>query len=457
MISLLSNPSFRLLFSAQVIALIGTGLSTVALSLLAYDLAAQSAGVVLGTALAIKMVAYIGVSTIVGAFAHRLPRKPLLACLDLLRAGIVFCLPFVDALWQIYLLIFLLSACSAGFKTVFQVVIPDLLQTEKEYTRALSLSRLAYDLENLLSPALAALALTLFSYNVLFTVNSVAFLFSSLLVVSAVIPAASASDRPKSIFFNLGFGISSYLATPRLRGLLLLCAATAFASSFVIVNSVVYVRDYLGGTDRDTALVFAASGAGSMLAALALPRLLAKLDERRLMISGGIFSGVAILAAVLRPELIGLCLLWFVVGFGGSLIQTPAGRLVYQSCRSADRSAFFSAQFALSHACWLAAYPLAGWLGTVAGLRPALSVFAALVLGATLAAARAWPIKEMKEMSHLHEQTEHDHPHIHDEHHRHRHDQDEPVHSKSHSHPHSHPQDQHSHPFVIDQHHRNWP
>lgn len=215
-----------LLFSAQVVALIGTGLTTLALSLLAYDLAGGDAGLVLGTALAVKMLAYVGISPVVGAFAHRLPRKPLLVALDLLRAAIVFCFPFVDALWQIYLLIFLISACSAGFKTVFQAVIPEILPTEQEYTRALSLSRLAYDLENLLSPALAALALTLFSYHGLFAVNGVAFVISALLVISAVIPAGS----------------------------------------FVIVNSVVYVRDFLGGSDRDTALVFAASGAGSMLA-----------------------------------------------------------------------------------------------------------------------------------------------------------------------------------------------
>ena len=46
---------FRHLFSAQIIALFGTGLATVALGLLAYELAGADAGAVLGTALAIKM------------------------------------------------------------------------------------------------------------------------------------------------------------------------------------------------------------------------------------------------------------------------------------------------------------------------------------------------------------------------------------------------------------------
>lgn len=53
MTSPLVNPSYRRLFTAQVIAVAGTGLSRVALALLAYDLTGGDAGIVLGTALAL--------------------------------------------------------------------------------------------------------------------------------------------------------------------------------------------------------------------------------------------------------------------------------------------------------------------------------------------------------------------------------------------------------------------
>ncbi|MBW8738660.1 MAG: MFS transporter, partial [Streptomyces turgidiscabies] len=56
MLAVLRNRAYRRLFTAQVVALIGTGLATVALGLLAYDLAGADAGSVLGTALAVKMV-----------------------------------------------------------------------------------------------------------------------------------------------------------------------------------------------------------------------------------------------------------------------------------------------------------------------------------------------------------------------------------------------------------------
>ena len=124
MIRLFANRAYRHLFAAQVVALLGTGLATVALGLLAYDLAGADAGLVLGTALAIKMVAYVGLAPIAAAFAERLPRRGMLVALDLIRAGVAQALPFVTEVWQVYVLIFLLQAASAGFTPTFQATIP---------------------------------------------------------------------------------------------------------------------------------------------------------------------------------------------------------------------------------------------------------------------------------------------------------------------------------------------
>ena len=107
MFEILKHRTYRHLFLAQVIALIGTGLITIALSLLAYDLAKDKAAQVLGIALAIKMIAYIMVAPVASAYAERLPRKKVLVTLDIIRAGTALFLPFVTEIWQIYLLIFI--------------------------------------------------------------------------------------------------------------------------------------------------------------------------------------------------------------------------------------------------------------------------------------------------------------------------------------------------------------
>lgn len=454
MISPLSDRTYCRLFTAQVFAQGGTGLSSVALTLLAYDMAGGEAGVVLGTALALKMIAYVGIAPIVGGFAHLLPRRRMLIVLDFLRAALVACLPFVTEVWQVYLLIFLLNACSAGFTPTFQAIIPDVLPDEALYTRALSLSRLAYDLENLLSPTLAAAALVLVSYDALFSANAIAFLVSASLVFSVRLPLARAQERERGVWQNVSFGVRSYLKTPRLRGLLALSMAVASGGAMVIVNTVVYVRERLDGSETDTALALAAAGAGSMIVALTLPRLLDKLPDRSVMLLGGVLLGFGLLLGLTAPGLIAMLPIWLLLGAGSSLVQTPTGRLLRRSAHEGDRPAIFAAQFALSHACWLVAYPLAGWIGGTLTLEAAFAALALIALGTTMVAANFWSADDPVELEHRHEATAHEHLHVHDEHHQHEHEGWEG--SEPHRHPHRHRSVRHRHAFVIDLHHLSW-
>ncbi len=432
MLKTLRNPVFRHLFAAQVVALVGTGLATVALGLLAWQLAGDNAGAVLGTALAIKMVAYVTLAPLAAAVAERLPRRAFLVAMDLIRAVVIACLPFVDQVWQIYVLIFLLQAASAGFGPAFQAVIPDVLKDEEDYTNALSLLRLAEDLEQLASPMIAALLLTVVSFPVLFAGTVLGFAASALLVVTARLPdRARAEDS--HFWGDVTKGVRIYLATPRLRGLMVMEAAVAAAGAMVYVNTVVLVQARLGLGGQAVALAFAGFGAGSMLAAFLLPRILGRLEDRPVMIGGAglMVAGVALVPLV--GGLAGLITLWAVIGFGFSLTQTPIGRIINRSAREADRGAVFAAQFALSHACWLVTYPLAGWIGAGAGLSAAALVLAGIGAVGLAAALRIWPAEGSAVLPHDHPDLPPDHPHL----------------SENGAH--------HAHPFVIDDLHRRWP
>jgi len=443
MISPLRNQTYRRLFAAQVIALTGTGLATVALALLAYDLAGADAGAVLGTALAIKMIAYVGVAPVVGAFADRLPRRGFLVAMDGVRAAIVATLPLVDQIWQIYVLIFLLQSASASFTPMFQATIPDVLPDEKDYTRALSLSRLAYDLESLLSPTIAAALLAFVSFHWLFAGTALGFLGSALLVLSTVIPQATTVAHRGSLYSRTTRGMRIYLATPRLRGLLSLNLAAAAGGAMVLVNTVVIVQSTLGRPEADVAVALAAFGGGSMLAALFLPRILDRLPDRTLMLAGGglLAGGLAGMAMASEGDAVRWSVLlatWFVAGLGYSAVLTPSGRLLRRSSHQRDRPALFAAQFALSHACWLLTYPLAGWLGAETGMTTALLVLGGLAALGIAAAFLLWPANDPDTIEHVHDDLPLDHPHV-----RGAAKVGRGV--------------RHVHAFVIDDYHRHWP
>lgn len=399
MVSVLSNATYRRLFLAQVVALVGTGLLTVALGLLAFDLAGSNAGAVLGTALLIKMLAYVGLAPVINAMVARLPKKPVLVYADLVRAAMALCLPFITEAWQIYVVIFLLQSASAAFTPAFQSLIPSVLRDERDYTRALSLSRLAYDMEALVSPAAAALLLTLISYNNLFLGTVAGFLFSAAMVMITTLPRADVvKGLTMSVWHRTTLGARLFWANRRLRSLLALNVVVAAPTALVLVNTVVYVRDVLHRPDADLALALACFGIGSMVVALSAPRLLERAGDRRVMLTGAAVIPIALAGAtvaILRasPEagwwwLLGL---WFLLGAGNSAILTPSSRLLREASTEETRPYVFTAQFSLSHACYIVAYPLSGWVGAAAGLGWAAFALTILAILGSAGAFLSWP------------------------------------------------------------------
>ena len=391
----LRQPDFRRLFAAQLVSLSGTGLMTVALALLAYRIAGPQAGTVLGTALAIKMVAYVAVSPVASALAARFAGKPVLVWLDIFRAATALFLPFVDEVWQIYALVFLLQSAAAAFTPVFQAVIPEVLTDDEDYTRALSLSRLAYDLESLASPAIAAVLLALFPFHWLFACTAAGFAVSAAFVSSGHVPNRK-GNAEKPFRERLTGGMRRFARLPQLRGLMALNLAVASAGAMVIVNTVVVMKSMYGLGESGVAIAYAFHGAGSMIAAVLLPKALPKAGNRTTMICGAaamtVSLGAAAFALWTQASVPILMSIWLCSGLGYSAVLTPVGRLLATCSTGDDRPSLFSAQFALSHACWLITYPLAGWGGAMLGQAGIAIVLAAVSAAATAICIRLWPV-----------------------------------------------------------------
>lgn len=420
----LERPLYRRLFAAQVVSLVGTGLATVALSLVAFDLAQESggsAGQILGTAFTLKMVAYVAVAPLAATALAHLPARSVLVAADAVRAGAALMLPFVDQIWQVYLLVALLQAASATFTPTFQAVLPRVLPDRTEYTTALSLARVAEDLEAVLAPVLAGVLLLMVSAPSLFVGTAVGFAASALLVLSVALPAPlrSITTQPPvrdagphrvpdgsahlrrgrgrarpSFGARLTSGVVVLLRSAPLRGALALNVSVAAAGAFVLVLTVVVVRETFSLGAWAVPVALAANGLGSILAAAALPRLLAVRSERTVMVAGAWLAVVAVVAVPVvltaPPEigLVALCGLWALVGAGWAAAETPVGRLIQAEVRAQDLPAAFAAQFSLSHACWLLTYPLAGWLPSLTWAAGVLGVIGVLSI---CGAAALWP------------------------------------------------------------------
>ena len=393
MLEIMRNRTFGRLFAAQVVALVGTGLLTVALGLLAYDLAGSRAGAVLGTALTIKMVAYVAVAPVISALTDRVPRTVLLVGADVIRAVLAVLFPLVDQTWQVYVLIFVLQAASATFTPAFQSIIPAVLVNEDDYTRGLSLSRLAYDLESLLSPTIAAALLTVISYNNLFVGTAIGFALSATLVLASRLPARTDEESGLTFWQRLPLGVQVFARTKTLRFLLLTNVVVAAGTAIVLVNSVVYAKGLFGLDDAALAVTLACYGIGSLLVALNVPWIVERIGVVRTMMAGAAVITVGLVAAVIVTAVdtatgtgwAWLLATWVLLGMGTSLVNTPSSRLLADASTPTNRNLVYTAQFALSHACFLITYPIAGWIGAIS-LTAAAGVLLAIATVTAVAA-----------------------------------------------------------------------
>ena len=275
MLSVLSEKSFRNLFFAQNFSLLGSGLATIAISLLAFDLTGQNAALILSGLFTIKMLVYVIFSPFAGAIADKFDTKKYLIIQDVIRAIAAFGLIFVSEIWHLYVIILLIYLSTAAFTPIYQSAIPKIFKDETDYTKALSLFRIAQDMENILSYALATLLLLFLNYNLLFVGTFIGYFVSALLISGIILPFLSktSGEKENNFSINLTLGIKRYLSISELRGLMFLNLAVSAGGSMILVNTIILVRSSLELSEIAFSITMLIFGAGCIIAAIIIPYL----------------------------------------------------------------------------------------------------------------------------------------------------------------------------------------
>lgn len=398
MLSALRYPTYLELFGSQIASLIGSGLLLVALSLTAYDIAPEKASSVLGLIFTIKIVAYVVFSPFVKAALHRLPDKAVLIGADLLRTAIAMSIPFSHSLTLILVEVFVLQLASAVYTPTYQALLPRVLTVKDDYTGALSLARIAEDLEAIASPLLAAALLLVMSTDDLYYGTALGFAFSAGLVTLCQLSVRGATtsedQRPGFLRRSLA-GVTLSVSNKGLRPLLGFGLAEAMLWSYPLVLTVVLVRRDLGLDEKWVAVLLACFGAGSIASASAVPAALKKFETKTWMFAGmavaiAAMLGIAVALSTDLPVGVGkLGLLWALLGAGLAAASTPIGRVITEAVLEEQLDDAFAGQFVTSHAWWLLAYPLAGALGN-GSLAVAAWVSAGTACVAMAGAALLW-------------------------------------------------------------------
>ncbi len=449
----LNNSTFARLYAAQTISLFGDALTWLGLALLAFELAGKDSAVVLSVALTLRVIAFVILSPIAGAIADRLDRKIILVTTHIARMLIVGIMPFVNAVWQIYIIVFALNVFNAFFTPTYQATIP-LVTGKSEYASAIALSAATYQLLGVLGPGIAGSVSAWIGARQVFFLDAITFLIAAVLIFTLptqlrVDPNENLEEPTKGvigkIIADVKEGTTRLFADSLIRYALLLQFVASIAGAQILVNTVGYVQGNLQLSSIEYGWIMAAFGIGATIAAVIVGEIGKKWERTVLVLLGAVLITSAILPAN-YVGLVPLILLWAIAGIGQVFVNLPTQTLIADRTPANLQGRVYGAHFAWSHLWWAFAYPIAGWLGTKDN-----AFFYGSILGFGILAT-VQLLLSPKTNEHQHEYLWHDHKHIHDEHHQHDHPESLSL-NEPHTHAHQHLPIRHRHAHYLDIHH----
>ena len=363
----LQNTTFAKLYFGQTISLLGDAFTWVGLALLAFQLDKEHSASILATALTLRVIAFIIFSPFAGVVADKIARKKILYITHFIRMAIICCLPFVNAEWQIYALVFLLNVFNAFFTPTYRAVIPQIVDS-KYYREAVGLSTATFQLLGVLGPALAGIVAVWLGAREIFFLDGISFIVAALFILS--IPAkdlqkgvSDHAKRDSDTWSDVIKGVKLLFSNRIIRFALCIEFVSAIAGAMILVNTIGHVKNNLQLGDNYYGWIMAAFGIGAGVSAFVLGSLDKSKTRSLSLISGAIVLGLSILFANYVPYAT-LILLWVLAGLGQSLAEMPSETLIAENVSNENQGKVYGSHFAFSHLWWAIAYPVAGFLGS---------------------------------------------------------------------------------------------
>jgi MFS family permease len=286
----LRHRDFRLLWFGLLGSAIGTWMQIVAQALLVLDLSHGSA-LALGEVSLAQALAFFVFSLFGGAVADHADRRRLILTTQTLcmafavALGVLTWLHVVEV-WMVVVLAFLQGVALSFDQPTRGALVPELVPKE-ELLNAVSLQSIVFTGAGAIGPALAGLCLPVIGYAGIFFANAASYL-AILGALFAIRPSAAPErTRAPSARAIVG-GLVAVRADPALPWLLLVYGALLFFGPSPALLLPVMGRRVLHLDSARLGVLFAGSGAGTVLGGLGLAALASPSRKARLMLVSAI-------------------------------------------------------------------------------------------------------------------------------------------------------------------------
>ncbi len=319
--ALVRRPGYRDLLIGQAVSGLGDWMGTVAFMALTLQVTGSPAAV--GGILALRLLPAALGGPLAARAAVRWDRRRTMLAMDAVRAVMIALVPFVRALWWIYIWAFLIEVASLVFLPARDASIPDVVDGDDlPLANGLILGS-SYGSIPLGAAAFAAVAalpgadIAGRPFALVFFLDALTFLVSFAFIAHAVDLAGPGvtQGQDEDVGFRRAFRI------PLVRAIMPAAAAVALGLGALFSLGIVFVRDVLDASDAEFGWLIALFGAGAVLGVALLQRMHSS-DTLWQTRSGVVCIGVIVAVFSLAPSL------WIAflgaVGFGAAAAFTLA-------------------------------------------------------------------------------------------------------------------------------------
>src|SRR5688500_9489375 len=386
MFSVFRNRSFTLLWLGQLISSMGSALTTLAASILVYRLTGSALSV--GLMLIATSSPTILIGLIAGVIVDRYDRKRIMLISDLLRAVLIFLIPFLIPLninW-LYVIVALTSGIAQFFDSAHASVLPE-VASDEELSAANALMAISSVGSTTIGFAAAGIIASSLDINWAFYLDGFSFLVSGLLILFTNVPSLPVVENTSfhAIRKNLQAGLRVVGMVPILRSLFIVVAPIFLI--FGLQNSLLLpfsIRE-LNATEFHFGLQQAAEAIGVALGSLLMARFADRIREGQWLAISYLSMAVATLIYSLSSY---VTIAIFLMGIS-ELLNAPSfiGRqlVIQRATPRAMRGRVNSAFFVVRDVMFVVGMALAG-LADVMNVRVLfiISSFALLFAGAVV-------------------------------------------------------------------------
>ena len=381
--SSLQHPNFRLWFSGQIVSLIGTWMQATAQGYLVYEL--TESPIMLGVVGFANGIPVWLFSLFAGTIADRISRRKMLMITQgsmMVLALILAALTFTNTVraWQIIILALLLGTANAFDAPGRQSFVVDLVP-KQDLTNAIALNSSVFNLGTIIGPTVAGLVYAWLGPGWCFTINGISFIAVLIaLALMKIAPRPPVQLAQRSMIHNLTEGLRFSFKDENIRVLLIMLTASAVFGFGLLTLMPAWATHVLGGDVRTNGLLLSARGVGSLIAALMIAYLGARIIRGKLWSLGSLIMPVALIFFALIRVLPVSLLMLVVMGWSLMTVVNLTNALIQTHIPDELRGRVMSVYILLFQGGFPVGALIAGWLADVTSEALTVIVFACILL-----------------------------------------------------------------------------